>query len=190
VRKSASCWEVHCINPVLLLKFLCCGLVLAYRILSILYQFVFPFLSSVVLTVLYIDTEDFSSTSTYILSPINIVVVLQMDWVPIYTSRSYLPQKIICSILLWALLCYSCPGLRLAQPGGPTGRVSVLFLFFFTRRWKQNPASEMWFYLWFRQWTKSKKTILQNIMHHCQKPSDFVYDISVNMLDGALSQVA
>jgi hypothetical protein len=34
------------------------------------------------------------------------------------------------------------PDLRLAQPGGLTERLSVLFLPFYTWRWKQNPAFE------------------------------------------------
>jgi hypothetical protein len=80
---------------------------------------------------------------------------------------------IVRRLLLWALLGWNCSGLRLAQPGGPTARVSALPFLPEDRR-----RSSFWnivILLKYRRWTKTKKPLLQSIMHHHQKPSDFIY---------------
>jgi hypothetical protein len=77
------------------------------------------------------------------------------------TFMSYLPQMMVigCRFLLRAHLCWSCRGLRLAQPGGPTARVSVLpFLH------EEGRRSSFWnevILLKYRRWTMSKKTLSQ-----------------------------
>jgi hypothetical protein len=59
--------------------------------------------------------------------------------VHLYTTMSYLPYTIVFvrRFLLRAHQCCSRPGLRLAQPGGPTARVSVLSFLP-----EEDPASE------------------------------------------------
>jgi hypothetical protein len=57
------------------------------------------------------------------------------------TFMSYLPQMMVVvrRLLRRAHLCWSCPGLRLAQPGGPTARVSILPIYMKT---EEDQASE------------------------------------------------
>jgi hypothetical protein len=59
------------------------------------------------------------------------------------TFMSYLPQTMVVGrrLFLGAHLCWSCPGLRLAQPGGPTARISVLPPPF-NLKTEEDPASE------------------------------------------------
>jgi hypothetical protein len=57
------------------------------------------------------------------------------------------------------------PGLRLAQPGDSTARVSGLSVLQFFLNFK--------FLSEYRRWTKSKKQLLQIITHHRQNPLDF-----------------
>jgi hypothetical protein len=55
----------------------------------------------------------------------------------------------------------SCPGLRLAQPGGPAARVSVIL--FLPEDGRRSSFRNVVILLKYRQWTKSKKTLLQII---------------------------
>jgi hypothetical protein len=63
------------------------------------------------------------------------------------------------------------PGLRLAQPGGRTARVSVLS--FLPEDGRRSSFRNVVILLKYRRWTKSKKTILQIIKQLRQNPSDF-----------------
>jgi hypothetical protein len=63
---------------------------------------------------------------------------------------------------------------QVAQPGGPTTRVSVLFLFTWRRKKIQIPKLCVFIYN-LDDGQKFKKPILQIITHHHQKPSDFIY---------------
>jgi hypothetical protein len=57
------------------------------------------------------------------------------------TFMSYLPHTMVVGrrLLLRARLCWSCPGLRIAQPGGPPAWVSVPPLFTWRRKKSQLP---------------------------------------------------
>jgi hypothetical protein len=67
----------------------------------------------------------------------------------------------------------SGPGLRLAQPGGPTARVSVLPILPEDGR-RSSFRNIVILLKKKRRWTKSKKPLLQIITHHSQNPLDFI----------------
>lgn len=89
------------------------------------------------------------------------------------TYMSYFQHRtvVICHLLLLTLKCWSCPGLRLAQPRVSTAQVYILPSFLHTDR----RISSFWNFvilLKYKQ-TKSKKPLSQITMHHHQKPSVF-----------------
>jgi hypothetical protein len=77
------------------------------------------------------------------------------------TSVRNIPQTMVVArcLLLRAHLGWSCPGLRLAQPGGPTARVSV-FPFFLPEDGRRSSFRNV-ILLKYRRWTKSKEPLLQ-----------------------------
>jgi hypothetical protein len=83
----------------------------------------------------------------------------------------------VCNSVFWTLsivyILIKLPGLRLAQPGGPTARVSVL-LPFYLKTEAEFSFRKVVILLKYRRWTMSKKTLLQIITHHCQNPLDFI----------------
>jgi hypothetical protein len=126
-----------------------------------------------------INTADFSfHFYLHFMSLINTTVDLGGSYrqfrCPSIYFHCYLPQTtVVRHFLLWALLCWSCPDLRLAQPGGPTTRISVLS--FFPEDGRRSSFRNVILFK-FRRWTKSKKTILQILqtnykVAYCVTPS-------------------
>jgi hypothetical protein len=63
-------------------------------------------------------------------------------------------------------------GLRLAQPGSPTARVSVHP--FLPEDGRRSSFQNVVILFKYRRWTKSKKLLLQIITHHHQNPLDYI----------------
>jgi hypothetical protein len=100
-----------------------------------------------------------------------LVLIYKIIW-------SHNPEIIYVTVILDFLHhLYYKNTLRLAQLGGQTDRLSVIFPPFFTRREKNNPDFKMLYFYYFYyladEQSPKEPVYISTMTHHCQKTSDF-----------------
>jgi hypothetical protein len=103
---------------------------------------------------------------------INIIICNSIFW----TLSSVCILLHFGSWIFFRLQVKRSPGLRLAEPGGPTARVFVLP---FSSEDGRRSSFRNIILLKYRRWIMSKKMLLQIITHHHQNPLDIINFITL-----------